>query len=210
MASTLVGRWALDGDSADATAYGRDLAPATGTVDWTEGRDGDSNTAAGVATGPAWLATAGPVVRTDQNYTVSAWVRSSDTNYYQTLLCQFGSSRCSFYLQYSLPHDRWGVVLPSNDGATVSQYYAATSATPPAHDEWVHLTAVVNASSGVLRFYVNGVQEGYVYGWPGAWHANGPLRVGFMDAGAVAGALDDVRVYAGVLSPDQITRICGC
>jgi Concanavalin A-like lectin/glucanases superfamily len=210
MAATLVGRWDLDGDGTDATDYGRDLGAATGTVGWTDDRDGVSDGAAGLATGLGWLATAGPVVRTDQNYTVSAWVRMSDTNNYQTFLCQFGSSRCAFYLQYSLPHDRWGIVLPSNDGSTVDKYWAATGSAPPAYDEWVHLTAVVNASSGVLRFYVNGVQEEIVYAWSGAWHANGPLRVGFMDGGAIDGAIDDVRVYAGVLSPTQITRICGC
>ncbi len=210
MAATLVGRWDLDGTSVDATTYGRDLSPATGTVGWTEDRDGVPGGAAGIGTGPGWFATSGPVVRTDQNYTVSAWVRMSDTNNYQTFLCQFGSARCSFYLQYSVPHDRWGVVLPSNDGSTVDKYWAATASAPPAYDEWVHLTAAVNASSGVLRFYVNGVQEQVVYAWSGAWHANGPLRVGFMDGGAVDGALDDVRVYAGVLSPTQIIRICGC
>jgi hypothetical protein len=207
MAATLVGYWTMDGSGADSTPYARTASPVTGTVEWTEDRSQVPVSAAGVTTGPGWLATAGPVVRTDQNYTVAAWVRSADSDYYQTILCQFGTVRCSFYLQYSPPHDRWAVVLPGNDGPTVGTYYAATSAAAPDYGEWVHLTAVINASSGVLRFYLNGVEQGRTFAVPGMWHASGPLRIGFMDPGAVDGAVDEVRVYAGVLAPSEIAKL---
>jgi hypothetical protein len=210
MSATLVGRWRLDGDGTDSSPFGRTATPASGTVAWTDDRDQAPDGAAAFAQGGSWLATAGPVVRSTHSYSVSAWVRSTDTKYYQTILCQFGVGRCAFYLQYSLPHNRWVIIQPSNDGAPVSAYYAATSTAPPTYDEWVHLTGVFDASRSTLRFYLNGVQQGVLTGVPLGWHANGPLRIGFMDPGAVDGAVDDVRVYAGVLNPAEITRICSC
>jgi hypothetical protein len=208
MSSTLVARWALDGDGTDSTAYGRTLGPGTGTTGWTEDRDQAEPGAASFPNGPAWLATAGPVIRTDQSYTVSAWVKSSATGGYQTFLCQFGVNRCAFYLQYSVAYQRWALVLPSVDNGTTT-YYAAKSDAPPEFDGWVHLTGVYNATNGVLRIYVNGVLEGMLTA-AGGWHGNGAFRVGFQDGGAVNGSIDDVRVYAGVLAPSEIARICAC
>ncbi|WP_117213007.1 LamG domain-containing protein [Allorhizocola rhizosphaerae] len=208
MTSTLVGRWRLDGNGEDSTPYGRALTAGAGTAVWTEDQRGQTDGALAVPTGPMWLSTTGPAVRTDQSFTVMAWVRTSDTNNYQTIACQFGATRCAFYLQYSLPHDRWGIVLPEADGHS-EVYHAATSDAPPTYDEWVHLTAVFDGTAGMLRFYVNGVQEGSKVA-VGSWHGNGGFRIGVQDSGALHGAIDEVRLYAGVVTPDQVASLCGC
>jgi hypothetical protein len=208
MSSTLVGRWRLDGNGDDATPFGRGLNPGTGTALWTEDRDSQADGALAVPAGPVWLSTAGPAVRTDQSYTVMAWVRSADTDNYQTIACQFGATRCAFHLQYSLPHDRWGLILPEADGHS-EVYHAATSAAAPAYGEWVHLAGVYDATAGMLRLYVNGVHEGTRVA-AGGWHGNGGFRIGFQDPGAIHGAIDEVRLYAGVVTPQHIARLCGC
>ncbi|WP_308368690.1 LamG-like jellyroll fold domain-containing protein [Streptomyces sp. ISL-36] len=82
---------------------------------------------------------------------------------------------------------------------------------------WVHVTAVYNAPEKSLKFYLSGKRLGAQAGslvTNGAFQPTGPLNIGRgrrADTGEfgnhLPGLLDDLRVYAGVLSEQEITQL---
>ncbi|GIJ54117.1 hypothetical protein Vau01_016330 [Virgisporangium aurantiacum] len=213
MAATLVGRWRLDGDGSDATAYARTAAPTAG-VAWAEDRDFLPLSAAGLAAADS-LTTAGPVVRTDQSFTMTAWVSldstaagaqiavsQSGTRVHAARLGYYGTGTTYRWLFRTVPGDA------DTPGSTLY------STTPAEAGEWVHLAGVWEASTGTLRFYVNGLLEASaVTGEPFA--STGPMTIGRNLVSGVygeswRGAVDDVRLYAGALPATEIATLCAC
>jgi hypothetical protein len=213
MAATLVGRWRLDGDGSDATGYARTAVPTAG-VAWTEDRDLLPLSAARLA-GAESLTTAGPVVRTDQSFTMTAWVSLDSTAAgAQIAVSQSGNRVHAARLGYygTGTTYRWLFrTVPGDADTPGSTLYSTTPAEP---GEWVHLAGVWEASTSTLRFYVNGLLEASaVTGSPFA--STGPLTVGRNLVNGVygeswRGAVDDVRLYAGALPATEIATLCAC
>lgn len=76
---------------------------------------------------------------------------------------------------------------------------------------WTHLVGVFDATSGLMHFYVNGVEQGT--GWDASGHTSNSsvqLRLGAgrndLDAGDLfwEGGIDEVAIYSTVLSPAEI------
>ncbi|GLH99933.1 LamG domain-containing protein [Phytohabitans aurantiacus] len=153
--------------------------------------------------------TGSPVLRTDQSYTVSAWVKPTALSTFPTVLSQCGGQRCAFYLQRqdNAPAS-WALVTASADQLNPAPTYSTAKwSGTPTLDTWVHLTGVYDADKAKIRLYVNGqfVADATA---PPSWAAGGPLRLGRADSGnAVAGAIDRVRVWQGALTDAEITAV---
>ncbi|WP_370087692.1 LamG-like jellyroll fold domain-containing protein [Streptacidiphilus sp. MAP12-16] len=157
-----------------------------------------------------YAATPTPAVTTG-SYTVSAWVKLNsgyDTTKYHTALCQRDatSTRCAFYLQYSVALHGWTLVAPSNDAATPTTYYNAGYNVPAPGGTWTHLVATFDATTNTMSLYVNGQLAGTGTD-PTPWTATGgPLLIGGTDkdntttgdpgsTGQFPGQISDVHIY---------------
>ncbi len=159
---------------------------------------------------PVWQD--GPVLRTDQSYTVSAWVRLDPARGTQTVVSQDDGDTSAFRLGYD-PADGGQWVFGVTGGMDGS---ATTYATAPATglDRWHHLVAVLDATHRQVRLHVDGQPAGPV-GLNVAWRprqAAGSLLVGRSSTpagpdGWLYGELDDVGVHQGVLSDADVQRL---
>ncbi|MET8277342.1 LamG domain-containing protein [Micromonospora sp. NPDC005174] len=163
-----------------------------------------------------------PVVRTDQSFTVSAWVKLDRTDVTQFVLSQEATINNGFYLYY-LPANggEWKFKI-LKDAATPDGGADPTIAVTPALDvdtSWHHLVGVSDVGQRQLRLYV----DGDLYVAPGGqkpsavpfsaawqpWQANGPLRVGsgWGNFNPMFGRVDDVATYQGAMTDAQVLAL---
>jgi hypothetical protein len=155
----------------------------------------------------------GPVVNTDQSFTVSAWVRPAVATGWQTFVEQESAgSYAGFLLYYGAPEAQWKFKMfassADNSGTT------ATLVTAPAPDiaSYHHLVAVFDAQKREVRIYVDGTLGGTKAmnaAWQ-PWNAAGSLVLGHSQSPSgptdLAHAdIDEVRIYQGVVA--DVTRI---
>ena len=208
----LVGHWKLDettGTTAvDSSGAGRN-ATLSGGAAWGDGWF-DGGLGLDGASGQA--GTAGPVLRTDQAFTVAAWVSfrgaSQPTNY--TAVSQDGTGASAFKLGYRYFNGTWAMMMPTADDANTTDV-TAVSPLPPALSTWTHLTGVYDPGAGQLRLYVDGVLMALTT-FSGGWQGSGGLQIGRARWGGWLvdfwpGAVDDVRVYQGALTDDEIFQL---
>ncbi len=195
MKSTEVGAWGFDdaccGETYDLTTWGRPLELSSSVSYETDPNGMAAGTFDGVS---ASGAVSGPVVRTDQSFSVSALVKLSeflDTD--QTAVAQSGTTVSGFYLGYrpNAGAPAWGFAAPDGDASSGVTLRTAQSPTlaDTDKDRWVHLVGVYDAAAGQLILYVDGVQ---VASTPrtASWNATGALTVG---AGQTAPTADRPR-----------------
>jgi hypothetical protein len=101
-------------------------------------------------------------------------------------------------------------MMPASDSGDAADVVAA-SPLPPALNTWTHLAAVYDPDAQQLRLYVDGVLMALTT-YSGGWQANGPLRIGRARWGGFLvdwwnGSIDDVRVYQGALTDDEIFQL---
>jgi Concanavalin A-like lectin/glucanases superfamily len=164
-------------------------------------------------------ATAGPVLRTDQSYTVSAWVRLGGEpgdalpTRHMTAVAHDGNVAGAFVLAY---HNagRWGFWLHGSDAANAPQVANVRSATAPVAGTWTHLVGVYDAGADKITLYVNGGASvtSAALSAPVTWSAPGPLVVGRelyngQPTNAFSGDLDQVKVFAGAMSDRQVKAL---
>ncbi|MEU8761991.1 LamG-like jellyroll fold domain-containing protein [Streptomyces sp. NPDC048659] len=159
-----------------------------------------------------WAATAAPVVGGDKSFTVAARVQLTNVESAtsQTVLSLPGQNTDRLALLYDGASRLWKVVLTDSDLAGAKKTEAVESDTPPQTEGGGnHLTLVYDAVVRELRLYVDAgnpvsvpVQEA------GTWASTGGLQVGrSAKAGQyLSGAVDEVRVYDGALSPDVVRQ----
>jgi hypothetical protein len=210
-APVLLGHWLLDETggtvAADASGAGRTATVAAGCT-WTPGWFEGSLSGAGACN----AATGVPVVRTDQSFTVGAWLRFSGATDFTlyTAVSQDGTANSGFLLQYMTGENQWGFSMPTLDGGGET-YVTARSPQPVALDVWTHVAGVYDASAGQLRLYVDGLLVS-VAGHANPWHAGGSLQIGRAKwHGFVGdwwrGGIDDVRVFQGALTDDEVYEL---
>jgi hypothetical protein len=149
-----------------------------------------------------------PVVRTDQSFSVAAWVKLDQAGATYTVLSQDGRNICGFCLQYQEESGRWVFVLPRSDGSPPSGFDAVVSTSAPVPGTWTHLAGVYDAAAAKVRLYVDGVLAGE-QARAASWQATGPLQIGrerlngnlghYLD-----GMIDEVRVYNRAISADEV------
>jgi hypothetical protein len=160
---------------------------------------------------PTWQN--GPVLRTDQSFTVSAWVHLDRTDLYQAAVAQDGTVNSGFYLYYAPESGGlWkfkmlaSATTPDNTGATYT-----VAAAPDATDSWHHLVGVLDAGRRQLRLYVDGepaATSSMNPAWQ-PWNAGGPLTVGrsYGTSNLLWGGVDDLTVFQGAMTDAKVKTL---
>jgi alpha-L-arabinofuranosidase len=211
---TLTGHWTFDEGSgstaADSSGAGHPLALQAG-ASWGPGVVGPH--ALSLNGSGQYAQTSAPVIDTTQSFTVSAWVYLNNTNGYQTFVSQDGTQISGFFLQLRGDTHQFAFTRPAYDSPKALGTIATAANIIPQPDEWYHLTGVYDAGAQTISLYVNG-RLAQTQPFVPNWQAAGPLAVGrslyaSQDADFVSGRVDDVRTYAGALSPGAIAQLAG-
>lgn len=205
----LVASWQMDENNGTVTADatpGKRNAALTGPT-WTTGHTGAGLTFNGTS---AYASNATTALQTDRSYSISAWAKVTGTTTSRTIVAQQASARTPFALLAHPPLTEWEFAVTSADTASTYTRIGSGAGTL-VNDRWTHLVGVYDAESGLARLYVDGVLKNTVTVGR-LWLATGPTTIGrtwWNTAGGdyFGGAIDDVRLYQGVLTQDQITAL---
>lgn len=154
------------------------------------------------------------VLRTDQPFTVAAWVRLDESGGQQTILTQdsAGAGLSGFDLEHRGADDKWVFSMRGAPTATAAQSSVTVAADEPT--TWHHLAAVFDPGRNELRLHVDGetpaiaqLQAGFK-----PWLADGPLAVGRSDQPAgpanwLSGSVDNVTAWQGLLTDAAVHRL---
>jgi hypothetical protein len=201
----------------DGSGYNRPLTlvdtpsatdPTLPATRWVEGRNFTTCLLMDGVTGSA--ATAGQVVRTNQSFSVSAWVRRDGGVASRGVWGQDGTVVSSAYLRHqdNIAGGAWVFALRTKDDITGTQVAALSTGTTSA---WTHLVATYDAAAGVMSLYVNGALKATTE-YRATWDSSGPFSVGRMKGEGVYsqfwnGAIDGVRVWQGALTLDDVVAL---
>ena len=218
-------QWEFDeatGSTADdASGHGN---PATVvSAGWTTGRGGvggallldgvggHAQTLGPVSAPTPASATAVPV-RTDANFSVTAWARldAADASVLRGVVSQDGTRTSAFTIGYSGPDNRWRFSMNGSDVDAPSIAKVFSTAAPTV-GLWTHLAGTYDASTHTLTFFVNGVQQGTAV-LTGGFNATGNVMVGrtFWAGGPVGhfkGAVDEAMIYDRVITADELADV---
>ena len=226
LASLGTGRWDLDWSLADGTEHvsSHGLRASSTPEDlWNDVGHLEMDLGSVWLEGGNHLATDAPVVRTDQSFSVSAWVSLASLPAKNvTVVAQDGAKRSGFYLgarAFGANGVQWSFSVPDDDTDQAGRFAHTAISVPIADDDigaWVHLVGVYDASAQQIRLYVDG-QPATPTARTARWQANGALTIGrglWTNTGLptshtdfLTGSVDAVRTYAGVLTPDMVTRL---
>jgi len=205
----LRGQWTFDEgageNAADSSGNGHDLT-ANGRAVWTA--RGKFGGAVSLDASRSW-STAGPVLRTDEDFSVVAWVRLAAVSmtagvalppgeFALTAVSQSGPSHSAFYLGTRLiptPQPdgsmqntlRWNFTAAPVDGSMTGaiewQHAAATTPIDESMlDEWVLLVGVYDLTGRVAHIYVPGTGDDGSMPLPDNWtywSAEDGVQIGF-------------------------------
>jgi len=213
----LVGQWDMEDDdqeeprqAGDSSGYQRPLTlSAAPSVDWSsDGYDSAGLHFDGVS---GATQTDGPVLRTDQSYTVTAWVRFTGGMGARTVIAQDGQQVSSLFLscRTDASGSAWSVMYRNVDSTSSSAVYGWGSACVV--NKWTHVAAVLDRTAGTLSLYIDGVLAARSTLAYTPWHASGPLTVGRAKWGGPAdwftGDIDRVQVWQGALTDADIQAV---
>jgi hypothetical protein len=197
-----VGVWSLDetsGTVAHDSAGGHDatLSGAPARV------PGVSGSALQLDGGGQFGQTAGPVLDTTGNFTVSAWVRLDRTGSWATAVSQDGPVSSGFYLQYSAADNK--LAFSTSEGRALSDETPVTG-------RWYQLVGVHDADAGTYTLYVDGTAQSTVWQQPAGDAAPGPFAIGrgfsgSHDADFWPGAVDQVQAWDRALTAEDVAAL---
>ncbi|TDC88120.1 hypothetical protein E1292_46035 [Nonomuraea deserti] len=147
------------------------------------------------------------IVSTD-SFTVTAWAKPiSDVNGgCRIVLSQDGATMSGYALKHCAGGWQFGKVSPTNLAAG-----SAARGPSATLNRWTHLTGVYDAGARTLRLYVDGsvvaTADGVTLDNALGAFAVGRGKLSSGAAGFFAGAIDEVRVFAGVLSDNDIRAL---
>jgi hypothetical protein len=211
--------WALD-DLGSAVAstdeWGANTLAFNGTHAFGIDRKNSCESTLEVA-GAGWAQTSGPVLTTDESFTVAAWARLDDLDDYRTVVMQSGTTYAAFKLGYNPVLGTFQMSMAQRD-ATDTKWTRALALEPPEMDpdtglgKWYHLVGQVDLGAGVIRLFVDGQLQGEAPVVDSPWQATGSLMIGASSQydGIVqnmVGAIDNVQTWSGVLDEDAIERL---
>lgn len=210
--------WPLDQDFTGEDEWGTADLTFKGDASWEVDRWNDYWAAYGLALGgTGWAETAGPVITTDESFTVAAWARVDDLSEFRTIVAQSGTTHGAFKLGYNPANGRIQFSMAQND-AEGTRWTRAIAQESPVIDEstglgkWYHLTGQVDLGAGVIRLYIDGVLQSEAPVVESPWQANGSLTIGAAEqfgemTNQMVGGIDQVQTWSGVLDPLAIADI---
>lgn len=197
----LIGRWTFDDTATDSV--GTNNGVWTGTAAYSTGKIGK----AASLDGSSYI-TLTPDGRSDfavQEYTVSAWVRSSlGATYLPVWSYDYTSHSSPYYAQNITIYSDGRIDHSWNDGSYLGYIEAAVGTF--AADAWTHL--LITFKSGEQKIYMNG--ELKISGTTSVTvsYYNQPVWIGRANfATAPACLIDDVRFYNRALSGSEVANI---
>ncbi|MEV6242972.1 LamG-like jellyroll fold domain-containing protein [Lentzea sp. NPDC051838] len=208
----LVHKWQFD--EATGTTAGDSVGGQAGTLQNATYAPGKLGNAVSFTGNGAVTTDAKP--RTDQNFTVSAWVKlpaGCSSTCRQVAVSQDGENNSKFRLGFIKDRQNlgnWYFEMPEDDTPATTITKAAVSAELADYNTWVHLVGVYDRSAKRLLLYVNGnrMGEGALNS---AWEAKHGITIGRAKLGGDAqwwtGSVDDVRMYTGALDLDGVFKL---
>jgi hypothetical protein len=155
----------------------------------------------------------GPVIDTENSFTVSARVNLDDTEDRQVIVSQDSDEASAFMLQYDAEEDRWEMRIPDEDEEDAEDAEADEAASDfgPEPGEPTHLTGVYDDADDEIRLYVDGNLEDTTdhdgdFASDGVFAAGRGLSFGEGFRG-VEGTVDDVRAFDRPLNGNQVARL---
>ena len=193
-------------------ANGLHDATLTGTASWvTPGHHSGDPAALSVDGSTGAASTSGPVLHTDQSFTVTAWVRlNAAGSTVQIAVSQAGTYTHAFRLGYGGSNNWLFRTVPTDatnaGGSTLAS--ASGSAIP---GQWTFLAGVFDITNTTMYLYVNGtLASSAVVGTPFA--SAGALSIGrewnnsAYDA-YLNGRIDEARAYQRALTAAQVSTL---
>ncbi|MFI6485482.1 LamG domain-containing protein [Nonomuraea sp. NPDC050663] len=179
---------------------------------WTEGRVGTG--AVRLSGTTATLSTTGPATRTDASFTVSAWAKlDAASTAWQTVLSQDGTQASGFQLRYRGDRKQWSFALPQSDTPDYDTISVEPDENTLANEgEWTHLAGVYDQAAKTISLYINGARVAEKANVQATWNAPGALQIGRGKQRGThnhpfAGAIDDVHVWSGIRTREQIRDV---
>lgn len=196
--------------ASDAYTAHPDTATLSSGATWTAGRGGVGKALTLNGTS-GFAATSGPLtgrdaadaadvaVRTDQSFTVSAWVRLSTKTVNRTVVSQDGAAASAYNLEYAVGCDCWRFSINQRDVAAPTVTAAAAPA-GAALNVWTHLLGTYDSVGKTVKLYINGKLITTTAVPVTMWNATGAVAIGRGRLNSAstaywAGLVDDVRVW---------------
>jgi len=216
----VAGHWKLDETTgttgADVTPYLKHLTVQPGAT-WQADEDrGNVMRLNGNADG--YATTMGPITDSTGSFTISTWVKPTNTSNTGLIIAGPGAVENSYQLELS-SDGYWAFSRNASDTViscgTVSSSTCAIVRSDDAAEfgAWTHLAAVYDAPSARIFLYVNGLRQGDEDGQPftSPFTTANAVRVGSgLNDGAthaaysMEGLYDEISVYTGVMSQQDI------
>lgn len=209
--ATVMGAWRFDGDHLDDTDHGKTLKAEVGAPTFAPDTVNPNKTVMAFdgndcVTGPT-------SIRTDAAFTVSLRVRMDAPNGtgYSKVLTQGNTSHSMFQIQHDGATNTWSFSLVDTPGATYG-WQSLSAPNPAALGQWLHIAATYDPDAGVSRLYFNGALAGERAVDFEPWNAIDRFSVGCLRTSTGAahpftGAVADVGVWQGLLSPTSIKTV---
>ncbi|WP_182909016.1 LamG-like jellyroll fold domain-containing protein [Microbispora sp. H13382] len=196
---SMVGHWRL-GDllgsvfAADASGRRFNAALSAGTSP-VQGKIGGAVAKSGgaVATAP------GPVLRTDDSYTVASWLKLNDRSGSYQVSRQNGDNGAPYYLGVDQATGQLKFATYASDTAGSASTTVLSGVDAPV-GQWFHVAGVYDKAAGSISLYLNGDLMKTVTGVSAGWNATGTTVLG----SDVKGAIDDLRMFQKALSSAEI------
>ncbi|GAB2818706.1 hypothetical protein GCM10027176_23980 [Actinoallomurus bryophytorum] len=157
----------------------------------------------------------GPIVRTDEPFTITAWVRLDETDDWGTVVSEHHGAKAPdvALLDYDAEHRDWAFMMPDRRKGWAMGKETVFAGLRPVPARWTHLAVVHDPADRRVCLYVDGALEA-CRTRASLTRANGPLDIGraIHDGEPVDGwhgAIDDVRVFPAVLDRAQVGAVAG-
>ncbi|WBB52450.1 LamG-like jellyroll fold domain-containing protein [Verrucosispora sp. WMMD573] len=150
-----------------------------------------------------------PVLRTDQSFTMSAWVMLDRLDGMRTAVSQRGQHASGGWLKFNSTLGKWQFAI-SDEDTTTTPTASITSTSTAEEGVWTHLVGVYDAGRKQIRLYVNGELEGVTQNISFTpMVSTGPLLVGRVQwQGQLKdpwiGGIDNVAVFQGALTDTAV------
>lgn len=193
-AATLITHYDFEGDATDSSGFNNDAVATNVTY--------DSGIVGSAAYFDGTTSNIESSVSVSGDFSVSMWVRASDTSTAGNASSQWWEGIALLDADIVGIAADWGITIVDGKvafGIGGDSDETIKSATPVNDDQWHHIAVTWSMDDGAMRLYVDGVLE--ASGSAGA----GIPRVSPIDGSTnLDGAVDDLRIYDGVLSGTEI------